>query len=280
MAYLKYLALLLLASGTLEAAKTVRKGHHRRSCSPPPVAQCPAGFKNVVFNGGYSPSQFSQITGAANWITFGLGSNPGQIPMMAFQTDVAAAVTLVNSDNAPEYLLTFNEPDFSYMGYTPTMTPQQAADAIQPLLASPGTKTKFIAPVTANPSSDWLPTFFAACKCQNFFHAYNIHVYLPTLGQAQDDINNFHNAFADKPLWVTEIAPGNANPACSLDWPTVDSFLNGLFSWGAKTGWIEKIFWNTGNEILNDNNVCNSYLLDTNSKPSPLLAAYSAADCS
>lgn len=95
---------------------------------------CPAGFKKVVFNSGYLPSQFSQIQGASNYITFGLGSNFGQIPMMSFASDVANAVSLVHSRGAPEYLLIFNEPDYSYMGYTPTMTPQQAADAFKPLL--------------------------------------------------------------------------------------------------------------------------------------------------
>ena len=105
-------------------------------------------------------------------------------------------------------------------------------------------------------------------------------MYYPILGQAQDDINNFHNKFADKPLWVTEIAPGGADPHCSLDWPAVESFMDGMFSWGSQTGWIEKIFWNTGNEILNDDNVCNSYLLDSNGNPSPLVATFSAADCS
>ena len=257
-----------LASATLnDKGNTVRSG-------------CPDGFKNVVFNSGYSPSQFAQITTANNYITFGLGNNPGQIPMMAFASDVANAVSLVNSGNAPEYLLTFNEPDFSYAGVTPTMTPQQAADAIQPLLASPGTVTKFIAPVTADPTSSWLTDFYAACGCQNFFHAYNIHVYLPTLDQVQSDIITFRNKFADKPLWVTEIAPGNANPPCSLDWPTVGSYMDGLFNWAASTAWIEKIFWNTGNEIPNDTNVCNSYLLDSNDQPSPLLATFSAVTCS
>ncbi|CAG5137568.1 uncharacterized protein ALTATR162_LOCUS152 [Alternaria atra] len=241
---------------------------------------CPAGLKNVVFNSGYSPTQFSQIQGASNYVTFGLGSNPGQIPMMAFASDVANAVSLVNSPDAPEFMLTFNEPDYSYMGFTPTMTPQQAADAIRPLLASPGTKTKFIAPVPAYWRSNWLSDFYAACGCQSFFHAYNIHVYLPTLDAAKSDISNFRNRFADKPLWVTEIAPGNANPPCSLEWPAVESYMNGLYSWGASTGWIEKIFWNTGNQIPDDTNVCNSYLLDSNGQPSPLLAAFSAVNCS
>ena len=273
MAFLKTLLFGLSVPVVLAApSRTVKRG-------PSSTLNCPSDFVNVVFNGGYSPSQFSQIPGASNWLTFSLGSNPGQIPMMAFASDVPNAVDLVNSADPPPYLLTFNEPDYSYMGFTPTMTPQQASDAIQPLLASPGSSTLFIAPVTADPTSSWLTDFYAACNCQNFFHAYNIHVYLPTLDQAESDITTFHNKFSDKPLWVTEIAPGNANPSCSLDWPTVESYMTGLYSWGASTGWIERIFWNTGNEITGDTNVCNSYLLDTNDQPSPLLATFNSLTC-
>ena len=263
------LAAALLATTALAAPTT--PSHKKRDC--------PANFKNVVFNGGYSPSQFSQITGAANWLTFGLGSNPGQIPMMAFQSDVANAVQMVNSDSPPAWMLTFNEPDYSYDNYTPTMSPQDAATAIQPLLDSPGTATQYVAPVTADPTSDWLDQFYAACGCQDFFSAYNIHVYLPTVDQAESDITTFHNKYSDKPLWVTEIAPGNANPACSLSWDDSAAYMSAIYAWGGATGWIDKIFWNTGNEILNDNNVCNSYLLDTNDNPSPLLQAFADVEC-
>lgn len=124
---------------------------------------------------------------------------------MAFESHVPAAVQLVNSASPPEYMLTFNEPDLPYMGATPTMSPQQAASAIAPLIASPGKSTKFIAPVTADPNSSWLDDFYAACNCKSFFHAYNIHVYLPAAGDAESDISSFHAKYADKPLWVTEM---------------------------------------------------------------------------
>lgn len=198
--------------------------------------------------------------------------------MMAFESDVAEAVNLVNSPNAPEFMLTFNETDFSYAGVTPTMNPGEAAAAIQPLLARPGIKTKFIAPAIAFTETSWLEEFYAACNCQNFFHAYNVHVYIADLEDAKSNIINFRKRFANKPLWITEIAPGNAG--CSLDWSTVESYMNGLYEWGASTGWIDKIFWNTGNQIPDDTNVCNSYLLDSNGQPSPLLAAFSAVNCS
>lgn len=249
--------------------------------SPLQPRDCPAGFKNVVFNGGYNPSQFDQLSKAAtNWITFGLGTDANRIPMMAFASDVGPAVDMVNSASPPEWMLTFNEPDYAYAGVSPTMSPQEAADAIKPLLASPGTKTKFVAPVTADPNSSWLPDFYAACNCQSFFSAYNIHVYLPTAERIQSGIQSFHDKFADKPIWVTELAPGNADPACSLDWNAVTDIMNQVYSWAAGSGFVDKIFWNTGNEIDgNDHNVCNSYLLDFNNQPTPLLAAYEAVKC-
>jgi len=97
--------------------------------------------------------------------------------MQAFGTkdNVSTAVDLVNSANPPEWMLTFNEPDLSYGGLTPTMTPEEAASAIEPLLDRPGHKTRYVAPVTANATSDWLPRFSKACNCQNFFSAYNVH---------------------------------------------------------------------------------------------------------
>ncbi|MCJ1460418.1 hypothetical protein MMC28_010800 [Mycoblastus sanguinarius] len=250
---------------------------------------CPPNFKGVTFNGGYSVSQFDKIGAAADWITFGLTisgtptekDTQGHIPMMAFATDVSAAVTMVNSDNPPEWMLTFNEPDFAYAGTSPTMSPQQAADAIQPLLKSPGKGTKFVAPVTADPTSDWLPQFYQACGCQSFFSAYNIHIYLPTAGQVTDDLSAFHTKFSDKPIWLTEIAPGNANPACSISWDAAGDFMNQVFKWSKNSRFVDRVFWNSGNQIGGgDTNVCNSYLLDSSDNPSPLLTTFQNVDCS
>ena len=203
--------------------------------------------------------------------------------MMKYASDVSAAVQLVNSPQAPDYLLTFNEPDYSYQGETPTMSPQEAAQAIAPLIASPGTHTKFIAPAVAHPDAgdgDWLQHFYKACNCQNFFYAYSMHLYVPDLVQSEKDIAAFHADFPDKPLWVTEIAPGSAQPSCSLSVDTVTQYMQGLYKWGAEQPWLQRIFWNSANQIPNDQNVCNSYLLGTSGSPSPLLGVFNAIDCS
>lgn len=194
------------------------------SAPSPGGYDCPGGFKGVTFNGGYDVNQFDKIGGADNRITFGLDisgtptdkARRAHIPMMAFATDVAKAVDMVNGANAPEWMLTFNEPDFAYAGSSPTMSAEEAADKIQDLIKRPGSRTKFVAPVTADPNSDWLPRFYKACKCQSFFSAYNIHIYNPDIEPVKQGLTNFHNKFGDKPIWLTEVAPGGASPACSV----------------------------------------------------------------
>ena len=260
---------------------------HPDGDSSPPSNSCPQSLKSVTFNAGYDVNQFDKIGAADRWISFGLDiqgtpsdkAAAAHIPMMAFDSHVDAAVALVNSDNAPDWMLTFNEPDFPYGGSSPTMTPQQAADSIQRLLKSPGTKTKFVAPVTAV-DQNWLFEFFDKCGCKDFFSAYNLHIYQPTLQGVTDVLSNFRKGFGDKPLWITEIAPGGANPSCSVGWDAAKDFMSGVYSFAKNSGYIDRVFWNTGNQIDgSDTNVCNSYLLDTGNNPSPLLDHFQSVGC-
>ncbi|KAI4186819.1 MAG: hypothetical protein L6R41_003240 [Letrouitia leprolyta] len=244
-------------------------------------------LKGVCFNGGFQLPMYDKIESATNWITFQLEMPSGepsertkaeQVPMMAFAKDVQQAVDLVNGPNAPEWLLTFNEPDFSYMGWTPKMEPEEAAKEIQRLLDKPGTKTKFVAPVTANPDSDWHDRFFVACRCKDFFSAYNIHQYHRTSAEVIDQVTSFHNKWNDKPLWITEVAPGNAN--CQVSWDEAGAFMKDIYKFAKNSGFIDRVFWNTGNQLSNDDtNVCNSWLLDTQGNPGPLLQMFESVDC-
>ncbi|KAL8865531.1 MAG: hypothetical protein Q9174_006835, partial [Haloplaca sp. 1 TL-2023] len=166
--------------------------------SAPGAGNCGA-MKGVCFNGGMKAEMYDKITTASTWTTFQLsipggGASPRTagdfIPMMAFARDVAEAIKMVNSDNPPEWLLTFNEPDFSYEGVTPPtprMDPKEAAAAIVPLLADRGTKTKFVAPATADSSGNWQELFFEECGCRDFFSAYNVHSYHPTSAEIIND---------------------------------------------------------------------------------------------
>ncbi|KAL9580463.1 MAG: hypothetical protein Q9212_004482 [Teloschistes hypoglaucus] len=247
------------------------------------------GLKGVCFNGGFQPAMYDKITTASDWITFQMGipgsassrTTKDHIPMMPFASNVAEAVKLVNGPNPPAWLLTFNEPDFSYTGVTPgtpTMTPEQAAAAIKPLLDQPGTSTKYVAPATADSSGRWQEDFFAACKCKDFFSAYNMHQYNKDSGAVIDAVTAYHSKFSDKPLWITEIAPGNAG--CSVSWDQAGQFMKDIFKFAKNSGFVDKVFWNSGNQLTNgDTNVCNSWLIDSSGNPGPLLAAYEAMDC-
>lgn len=205
---------------------------------------------------------------------------------MKCPSDVDLVIEMVNDGTLPDWFMTFNELDYSYGGFTCTASPEEAGAKMKQLVdavnAKGGVKTKWIAPVTADAMSDWLPRFYAACGCQNFFTAYNLHIYQPTSAQAIGILNSWRAKFGDKPTWVTELAPGNANPPCSLNADAVGTFMKETFAWAKQSGWVEKIFWNTGNQIgPEDHSVCNSYLVDSGGNPnSALLDKFKAVDCS
>ena len=250
---------------------------------------CPPLMKAVAFNGGMNPGMFDTIAAADDWLTFSpsipggpasVHATNGFVPMMAFARDVNTAIDMVNSTNPPAWMLTFNEPDFSYGGFTPTMSGTEAANAIAPLIAAAkGKPTRFVAPVTADPNSAFHDEFYAACGCRDFFSAYNIHQYNPSSANVINTIQAYHGKWNDKPLWVTEVAPGGSG--CTTSWDEAGQFMRDIYKFAKDSGFVDRVFWNTGNEIdSSDQNVCNSYLLDTGGNPSPLLDTYRAVDCS
>ncbi|KAL8932557.1 MAG: hypothetical protein Q9216_006784 [Gyalolechia sp. 2 TL-2023] len=244
-------------------------------------------LKGICFNGGMQMSMYDKITSANEWITFQLKMPDGEasertkkahVPMMAFAEHVKDAVEMVNGPNPPEWMLTFNEPDFSYMGWTPKMTPEEAARAIQPLLDRPGTSTKYVAPVVVFNEEGWHDKFFAACGCRDFFSAYNIHLYNKDSSTVISQVQTYHNKWNDKPLWITEVAPGNAD--CALSWDQAGSFMKDIYKFAKNSGFIDRVFWNTGNQLTTpDTNVCNSWLLDSQGNPGPLLEMFESVDC-
>ncbi|KAL9003712.1 MAG: hypothetical protein Q9188_003435 [Gyalolechia gomerana] len=245
-------------------------------------------LKGICFNGGMKMSMYDKIKSATEWITFQLKMPDGEasertkqdhVPMMAFAEHVKDAVEMVNGPNPPPWMLTFNEPDFSYMGWTPKMTPEEAAAAIKPLLDKPGTSTKYVAPAIVFIDGDWHDKFFAACGCKDFFSAYNIHQYHKESSEVINQVTSFHNRWNDKPLWITEVAPGNAN--CTLSWDQAGSFMKDIYKFAKNSGFVDRVFWNSGNQLTNaDENVCNSWLVDTQGNPGPLLEMFENVDCS
>ncbi|KAI4162247.1 MAG: hypothetical protein LQ342_004115 [Letrouitia transgressa] len=255
------------------------------------AAGCPEFMKGVTFNGGVTPAQVNMIKGLDNWITFGPdipgGAAEGQaatafIPMMAFEKDIPRAKEIINSSH-PEWMLTFNEPDHKYdIGPgSPTMEAGYAAQVIQQVKPLAGGTTKFVAPATADPYDPWHDNFYAACDCQNMFSAYNVHLYTTDLAKVNKTLTDFHARFPDKPIWLTEIAPGMATPPCSVPWDAAADFMRGVYRFAKESGFIDRVFWNSGNQLLNgDTNVCNSWLVDAGLQSSPLLDVYASIDCS
>ena len=57
--------------------------------------------------------------------------------------------------------------------------------------------------------------------------------------------------------------------------------MRDIYKFAKVSGFVDRVFWNSGNQIDgNDQNVCNSYLVDKAGQPSPLLEMYKAVDCS
>ena len=252
------------------------------------AAQCSDGLVNVVFNtgsGGYTEQRWEQIHSASNWITFDFGLADKQIPMLGNDnTAIQKAIDVVNGPNPPDFMLTFNEPDNLY-GSNPRqviLQPADAANLIKPLLDNRGNHTQFIAPVPAFDNLPWLPEFYGNCSCQDDFAAYNVHVYNETVEEAQERINAFHKTWNDKPLWITEIAPHQENSCPNpIPWDNSIQFMQEIYAWGQQTEWIEKIFWNSANEIdCNDTNVDASFLLDFYNNSTPLLDPFNQLTCS
>lgn len=257
------------------------------------AAACSEGLVNVVFNlgngnPGYTPGRWKQIN-AANWITFNTGTAYKQIPMLGdSETRVDQAISIVNGTNPPDYMLTFNEPDNLYNSPIPGtlhLQPKDAARLMNKLLTGRGnhTHTKFIAPVPAFEKSNWLPEFYGNCSCQDVFAAYNIHVYNYSMVDVKKRVNEFHNKWNDKPIWITEISRRSEEQCPNpIPWNKTTDFMRDLFKWAEETEWIEKVFWNSADQIHNctDTNVAASFLLDLDSKPSPLLAPFNSLTCS
>jgi len=74
-----------------------------------------------------------------------------------------AAVSLLQS-SPPPYVELFNEPDFSYKGFTPLTDAATAAQKLQPVFAAAHPSTTFISPALANANSGWLETFRDNCN--------------------------------------------------------------------------------------------------------------------
>ena len=184
---------------------------------------------------GLSATQGSQLKGAFN---------KAQIPIVMDRTYIQAASTML-ANNPPPYLELFNEPDYSFEGLTPTEDAVPSASDLKTLMNTPHPNTKFISPALMNANGPWLGEFFQACNgCIDQIDVIAMHIYNPDPQGVLDQITQLHGTWG-KPIWITELSPATAG--CGLNPTTMAStYINVLIPEILKLGYVEKIFWNSG----------------------------------
>ena len=141
-----------------------------------------------------------------------------QIPICMDPSKISDCINLLNSDNPPAYMEIFNEPDYSYQGYTPLTSPEDAAASIQTLLPAVK-KTRLISPAPAYTNSDYLTRFAAACNgCMDHIDIIAGHIYDHDPAGAMEKITTLHDTWPDKKLWLTELSPASSSgQGCTFD---------------------------------------------------------------
>lgn len=214
--------------------------------------------------------------------TYDTGSGPAavipsldaaQIHQVMDPTEVSAALDLLKT-NPPRYLTLFNEPDYSYANSTPLTSATDAADDLQPLFAASHPSTTYLSPALANANSDWLTTFRDSCQgCMSQIPIITMHLYNPDPAAALNLIEQLHNTWPDKRIWITELAPGTGD-GCSLDTEGIVSWLNTLIPQIVQLGYVDKVFWNCGES--SSASTCKTDLTNDDGGPTAILKAYSA----
>lgn len=177
--------------------------------------------------------------------------NQAQIKQCMDPRDVTAAVSMITSPNPPEYLVLFNEPDYSYENITPLTSPQQAASALAPIF-SVKTTTQFLSPAVAFTNTMWLNDFNNACdKCiDKHIPIIAAHIYNKLVDQVMLQITTLHKAWPDKRIWITELAPASsADQGCELDAQRVISWMQSLLPQIVALGYVDRVFWNHGESV-------------------------------
>lgn len=199
-----------------------------------------------------------------------------QFPLHMDIDDTNAAIELLKSPNAPPYLGLFNEPDFSFAGATKVIDPEPAAENLIELFNTPHPKTQLVSPALMDANSDWLPRFKAACNgCFDQIPIIAAHLYNHKVADSMYLIEKLHGTWPDKKIWITELSP--ASKECDLDAAGIDKYMKELIPALINLGYVEKIFWNSGEwgmpAINNAPPACNPALTDAQGKGTPILTS-------
>jgi len=208
--------------------------------------------------------------------------NTAQINTVMDPNDIDAAVSMVQGSSPPPYLQLFNEPDFSFENLTIITDAIPSAKDLARLFDIPHPKTTYISPALMNANSDWLTIFRDNCNnCFDQIPIVAMHVYNPSPQGVLDQITQLHSTFPTKKIWITELSPATAG--CNLQNTgtgpnTIADYMNTLIPAIMKLGYVEKIFWNSGEwespAINSAPDHCNPSLVDANGNPTDVLKAY------
>ena len=202
--------------------------------------------------------------------------NKAQIQIVMDPRDTDAAVELVQGGSPPQYLELFNEPDFSFENLTPLTDPVTAAHSLSKLFTIPHPQTTYISPALMNANSDWLPTFKSNCNgCFDQIPIIAMHIYNPSVDGVMALITQLHGTWPDKKIWITELSPAASD--CGMDASGIATYMTQLFPKIVALGYVEKIFWNSGEwdspAINNAPAACNPALTDASGNATPVLKA-------
>lgn len=177
-----------------------------------------------------------------------------QIPMVMDGRNVEEGVKTMMGNGPiekPAYLAMYNEPNYSFMGYTKLTDAVTACEEAAPLfapetLAAKG-NTKYIAPVPALPMDQWLKDFFATCpQYLEHIDIMSLHIYTDSTQHVIDEVSKLHSTYG-KPVWITEIAPPAPAENCKWNAQQVKEFMQETITrLRAEAPYVEKYFWNCG----------------------------------
>lgn len=172
--------------------------------------------------------------------------NAAQIPIVMDPRDTDSAVQLL-ATSPPPYLELFNEPDYSYDNVTPLTDAVTAAHNLSQIFAASHPSTQYISPALAFANSEWLPTFRDSCdNCFDQIDIVSMHLYNYNADQALALIKQLHTTWPDKRIWITELSPTTSG--CTLDSAGIISWANTLIPQIIALGYVDKIFWNCGEQ--------------------------------
>ena len=103
-----------------------------------------------------------------------------------------------------------------------------------------------------------------------------MHIYNPNIDNVIGQIEEFHNSYRDKRIWITEFGPYNGGGSgCTFDLDGVANYAKEVIPKLNALEYVDKVFWNCGDAEPAD--VCNPSLTNEDGSATEVLKAYGGA---